>query len=321
MILAAILALFSSFAWAQNSIVYSLAGNRVGSKTVVNIRLWIAIPFSIILNLIFLGKIFPNKHQLDFYIFSILSGIFGFFIADMLIFESFVLIGPRNTLITLMLTPVFNIIAGLVIFHDNLNIIQFIGSFVVILGLIGTIYFDNSEIDHYKNKFGNKAKYKINNDKNETNLFKKNNYKKKIKGYFFAILGALIQSLGVVFAKYSLKEDINPVETNFFRLLGGFIGINLFSFFKGELKNDFLKMKDLKSLFYISFGALVGPVLGVSATMYAIKVISISLTSILNNLAPIIIIPLEYLIFKKRTPIVVLIFVILVISGVILIFV
>ena len=76
MILAAILALFSSFAWAQNSIVYSLAGNRVGSKTVVNIRLWIAIPFSIILNLIFLGKIFPNKHQLDFYIFSILSGIF-----------------------------------------------------------------------------------------------------------------------------------------------------------------------------------------------------------------------------------------------------
>jgi len=44
-------------------------------------------------------------------------------------------------------------------------------------------------------------------------------------------LGALIQSLGVVFAKYSLKEDINPVETNFFRLLGGFIGINLFFFF------------------------------------------------------------------------------------------
>jgi len=97
----------------------------------------------------------------------------------MLIFESFVLIGPRNTLITLMLTPVFNIIAGLVIFHDNLNIIQFIGSFVVILGLIGTIYFDNSEIDHYKNKFGNKAKYKINNDKNETNLLQKNNYKKR----------------------------------------------------------------------------------------------------------------------------------------------
>ncbi|MCX8059254.1 MAG: DMT family transporter [Spirochaetes bacterium] len=303
MILALISALFSSICWAHNSIVYTLAGERVGSKTVANIRLWFSIPFSIIFNLIFLKSFIPiPTNQISFYLYSLLSGFLGFFLADLLIFEAFVLIGPKNTLITLTLTPVFNIIFGYLLFKDIFNIKQIIGSFFVIIGIIGVIYFDNNS------KEENISDQKI----------KKEEY---FIGFLLAVGGAFIQSLGSVFAKYSFNSNVGPFETNFYRLIGGFVGINLYSLIKKELKNDFLKMKDKKSVFLISFGALVGPVLGVSAALYSIKKISIGLTSVLTNLSPAFVVPMEYFIMKKKINKVVLIFILISILGTIAIFI
>lgn len=316
MVLALIASIFSSLCWAHNSIVYTLAGERVGSKTVANIRLWFAIPFSIIVNFIFIRKFIPLPQiNFNFYLFSFISGFLGFFLADVFIFEAFVKLGPKNTLIILTTTPVFNIIFGFVFFNDIFTLKQIFGSILVILGIVGVIYYDSG--NDYKTTENSNTKYKEENNNKIKNI--SNN--KYIYGIILAILGSLLQAFGSVFAKLSFSKSINPVETNFYRLIGGFLGINLYSLIKKELKNDFIKMRDFKSLFYIAFGALVGPVLGVSAALYSIKKISIGLTSVLTNLSPAFVVPMEYFFLKRKVRKIVLPFILISILGTVVIFI
>ncbi|TFG57780.1 MAG: hypothetical protein E4H36_15995, partial [Spirochaetales bacterium] len=58
-VLGQIFALIVSACWAQNSIMYTMAGNRVGSGTVTHIRMWIALPVIALVHLAFTGAILP----------------------------------------------------------------------------------------------------------------------------------------------------------------------------------------------------------------------------------------------------------------------
>ena len=53
-------ALVTAGCWAQNSIVYSLAGKRVGSRSVTHIRLWIAFPVIILVNFLITRELTPK---------------------------------------------------------------------------------------------------------------------------------------------------------------------------------------------------------------------------------------------------------------------
>jgi drug/metabolite transporter (DMT)-like permease len=54
------------------------------------------------------------------------------------------------------------------------------------------------------------------------------------------------------------------------------------------------------SLCWIAFGALFGPVLGVSSSLLAVQYTEIGVASTLMALPPIIMLPISYFIFKER---------------------
>ena len=275
-ILGHVFALLTAGCWAQNSIVYAAAGKRVTSQTVTHIRLWIALPVIFIVNFIFTGGVFPAGLSGKTYLLMGFSGLLGFCVADLFIFFAFVEIGPRETLVLLTLSPIFSTIISWIFLREVLSPLQVIGVLATIGGVSWVVLVEK------------KGKGKRN--KNER------------KGLFFAFLGAVSQAFGMVLAKQGLASGIHPVSANLLRICAGVFGLAVFSLVRGSFREDFTKMRDTRALLLIGTGALVGPVLGIILTMFALTLAPVGIVTAIMQTSPIMLLPVDRFVFKKKVP-------------------
>ena len=271
-----IFALLTAVCWAQNAVLFTLAGRKVSSRTTTHIRLWIALPLILIVHLIFFGTILPFDANIYGVLYLAISGIVGFFIADLMIFEAFVKIGPRDTMLIMTLSPIFGAIFSWIILSETLMLIHIFAIFVTIFGISLVIFEEKESRKPKKDKV-------------------------KLIGIMIALGGAIGQALGLVFSKMGLNYEIHPISANTIRLIAGFIGLSLYTFLHGEFKKDFKKMgKHKKSFVFIFFASLIGPVLGVIFSLYAVKHAPVGIASTLMQTSPIILLPIDRIVFKQK---------------------
>jgi len=275
-ILGHIFALLTAGCWAQNSIVYAAAGKRVTSQTVTHIRLWIALPIIFIVNVIFTGRLFPAGLSGSTYLLMGASGMLGFCIADLFIFFAFVEIGPRETLVVLTLSPIFSTFFSWIFIEELLSPLQILGILTTIGGVIWVVLVEK------------KGK-------------EKRNRNERI-GLLFAFLGAISQACGMVLAKQGLTSEIHPVSANLLRVCAGVFGLAVFALLRGRFREDFTKMRDTRALLLISTGALIGPVLGIILTMFALTLAPVGIVTTIMQTSPIILLPVDRFVFKKKVP-------------------
>jgi len=272
-----LLALATAACWAHNSIMYSSAGKRVGSNTVAHIRLWIALPAILLLHLLFLGNLFPPGLSLKPLLNLIISGVLGFCIADLFIFQALVKLGPRETLVILTLSPIFSALFSWFTLKEQLSLLQISGILATIAGVIWVTFADNRELKKKKQIYS-------------------------FLGLAFALLGTLSQAVAMVLAKAALVPEMHPVSANLIRIASGLMGLILFSILRGTFFTDFKKMRDRKALLYISTGSLVGPVLGIVVMMYALSLAPVGIVTALSQISPILLLPFERYVYKKVVP-------------------
>ena len=82
-----IAALVTALMWVLCSLAFTAAGKHVGSLSVNVIRLVIAMVFYVIAGLIFRGMPLPLDAGADTWSLLALSGLLGFFIGDLCLFE------------------------------------------------------------------------------------------------------------------------------------------------------------------------------------------------------------------------------------------
>ncbi|HMA68561.1 MAG TPA: DMT family transporter, partial [Candidatus Mcinerneyibacterium sp.] len=203
-----IFALLTAVCWAQNAVLFTLAGRKVSSRTTTHIRLWIALPLILIVHLIFFGTILPLDANIYGVLYLAISGIIGFFIADLMIFEAFVKIGPRDTMLIMTLSPIFGAIFSWIILSETLMLIHIFAIFVTIFGISLVIFEEKESREPKKDKV-------------------------KLIGIMIALGGAIGQALGLVFSKMGLNYEIHPISANTIRLIAGFIGLSLYTFLHG----------------------------------------------------------------------------------------
>jgi len=275
-IIGQIFALLTAACWAQNSLVYSLAGKRVSSSTVTHIRLWIALPAIMLVHFVFNGTFFPVGLPIEGYLYLGGSGLIGFFLADLFIFKAFVDVGPRETLVIMTLSPIFGAIMSLLLLGELLTPLQIIGILTTVAGVAWVVFVERSDPGK-----------------------KNRNY---VLGVLFAFLGAFTQAAGMVLAKGGIVSGVHPISANAVRISAGLIGIIIFAAARGHLISDFRKMTDRKALLLIAAGALVGPVLGIILTLYAFQWAPVGVVTTLMQTSPILLLPIERFVFKKHLP-------------------
>ena len=86
-------ALLTAICWTVTALSFEFAGKKVGSLAVNWIRLCIGLIFLSIFSMIYRGLIFPFDASSHIWLWLSLSGLIGFVMGDLLLFEAFVVIG------------------------------------------------------------------------------------------------------------------------------------------------------------------------------------------------------------------------------------
>ena len=272
-------ALTAAVCWAQNSMIYSWIGKKTGSNAVAHVRIWIALPAVMVVNFFFTRSFFPTGLPFETYLYFGLSGFLGFFIADIFIFRSFVFLGPVKTMVIMTFSPVFSAVISWIFLNESLNLTQISGIFIIITGIVLAV---------------------SDNDRDSKDSSAERKGSAVIMGTFLAFAGALAQAAGLIIAKYGLTGTaVHPVSANVLRITAGGIGLAAMQLVKKEFISDFIKMAELKIFSLMVSAALAGPVLGIILSLYALRIAPAGIVTTLMQMSPVILIPLEYLIYRK----------------------
>ncbi|MBU3110087.1 DMT family transporter [Clostridium lacusfryxellense] len=269
-----IAALATALCWTITAVSFEAAGKKVGSISVNLIRLIIAFILISICNLFFRGMIFPIDASSSTWLWLTFSGIIGFVIGDLFLFQAYVEVGARISMLIMSTVPPITAIAGFLIMGEKITVLGLAGMIITIVGIALVILTKNS---------GNK-KVKLSHP---------------IKGLSYAFIGALGQAFGLVFSKFGMGS-YDPFAATQIRIIAAIIGFTIvISVLKkwGEL---IVAVKDMRAMKYISIGSLFGPFVGVSLSLLAVQHASTGVVSTITSITPILLIPVSIIVFKER---------------------
>lgn len=270
-----IAAIITSFTFAINSALFTLAGREVGSVVVNRLRLVIASLLLMAAQWIFLGTPWPVGVELDRWIWLGLSGIVGLVLGDAFLFQAFVLVGPRISMLMMSLAPILAAFIAWIFLGEALTLWQIMGIILTLIGVMWVVL-----------------------EKNNKQGPQKENY---LRGVLFGLGGATGQALGLVLAKNGLGGSFSPISGNFIRMFTAMIVIWLVTIIQKEFRTTIQQATDFPSAMgKILGGTFLGPFLGVSLSLFALQHTSVGVASTLMALPPIFILPVEYFYFRER---------------------
>jgi drug/metabolite transporter (DMT)-like permease len=273
-----IAALLTAVCWSFNSVVFTQAGKRVGSVTVNSVRLWTAFPALLLLHGLLYGTPVPFDIEPGRFFYLGISGLIGFVIGDSMLFESFLLIGPRLAMLLALLVPVSSTLLAWAWLGETLRVPEIISILVTIGGIAWVVAEKTAPVDASASV--QPRKYRL--------------------GILLAMGGAAGQALGLLFSKLGLAGGYSAISATLVRVGAAGLILVVVSLFQGKLHVHLARMKDKKALLEITAGSLTGPVLGVVLSLVAIAHTHIGVASTLMSLTPVLLLPVSYFVFKEK---------------------
>jgi drug/metabolite transporter (DMT)-like permease len=277
-------AVMTSVLWTICSILFASAGKRIGVFSVNAYRIVMAAGLLSAAHLLVMGSIIPeaNKEQ---WFYLIISGIIGLALGDFAYFSALVYLGPRKGVLMMATAPIFSVVSAVFILDEIPGIWSMLGISVTLTGVMIVIY----------EKEGHSF---------EPPLSKRT----KITGVVMGFGGALGQGLGLVISKYGMDnaaspgaDTMDPLSASLIRMVAAGIFIWIVVVLSGRTREIIFSARDRKGMEHTAGGAFFGPFLGVWMSMVAIAHALAGVAATLMSLAPVMIIPVLWLLYKQKT--------------------
>jgi drug/metabolite transporter (DMT)-like permease len=266
-------ALATAFCWTITALSFESASRKVGSVAVNIIRLVMAVVLLGIFTYLRRGMFFPMDASMHAWYWLIFSGLVGFVIGDLFLFEAFTLIGSRLSMLIMTLVPPITAVFGWLLMAEQMTLIQIGGMSMTISGIALVIFQKHSGKD--------------------TSL------KYPVKGLFFAFMGAVGQATGYVLSKFGMGS-YDPFAATQIRVIAGIFGFAvLISFFR-RWRSVGNAVKQKNPMLLILLGAIFGPFLGVSFSLLAAQNTNTGIAATIMAITPILIIPPTLIFFKQK---------------------
>ncbi|WP_257310642.1 DMT family transporter [Geothrix fuzhouensis] len=265
-------ALLTSACWALNSVCFTVAGRRVGSASVNLVRLLMAWGVLVLLHLALYGSPFPLQAGTARLGWLGVSGLIGFALADAVLFESFLLIGPRLAMLLMTLSPIFSALLAWLFLGQGLSLPKLLAMVVTLGGIAWVVWGDGEHEAH-------------------PHLW---------RGILLGVGGALGQSVGLVFSMKGLAGGFPPISANLIRVTAGLAALLLYFGATDRLRRTLGGLHDGRAAAFIGLGAVTGPVLGVVLSLVAIAKAPMGVAATLMSLSPVILLPVAHFVFKEK---------------------
>lgn len=252
-------ALGTALSWAACSFSFEIAGRRIGSYSVTVIRLFlgflILLPVSRLMN----GTFLPPELSGSSLLLLSLSGLVGFVFADLCLFSAFVRISARITMVIYTTVPLMTGLLGWLFLGEALSPTQWLGILLTSSGIALVLA-------------------QVSGPERGWVLTR--------RGVVLALLGALGQAAGLVLGKAGL-EGVSSIGANQVRIAAAamaFVPITLILRRTGRIREGVRHPGAMK---YLALGTVTGPVIGVTLSMTAIRLIPAGVAATFISMTPI----------------------------------
>lgn len=272
--------LLTAVFWTVTSMAFESAGKKVGSLAVNLIRLVIAFFFIGIFSWISRGFFFPTDATAYQWQWLALSGLVGFVIGDLMLFQALVVVGARVSMLVMSLAPPFAALVGWLVLGEVLTPMNWLGMAVTIAGIILVI---------------------LKREKSELNGSVKNRLKSSysLPGLVMALGGAIGQATGLVLSKKGMG-NYDAFSSSQIRVLTGIVGFSILFIFMKRWPRVWAALKNPPAMKRITLGAFFGPFLGVSFSLLAVQHTETGIAATLMSIVPVLIIIPSVIIFHEK---------------------
>jgi drug/metabolite transporter (DMT)-like permease len=261
--------------WALTSLCYSAAGRSIGSAAVNHVRLWLALAITAGVHLAASGRLLPAADGRQTILLAV-SGLVGYVIGDAFLFEAFVLMGARVTMLIMTSVPIFGALLGLLVLGERLSLRQAAMIGLTLSGIAIVVSGPRSD----DAAAGLRA---------------------RLWGIACGFGGAAGQAGGLLFSKLAMQGGLDAVSANLIRLAAGAAGMGAWAVAAKRAVADFRAAARGRTAALILAGTLLGPVAGVALSLYAVARVEIGVASTLMQMSPVLLLPLSRLATRERT--------------------
>jgi drug/metabolite transporter (DMT)-like permease len=269
--------LATSVMWSGTSTFFTLAGRKIGSVVLNRIRLVLAVMFLMVTHWILYGQPIPIGADGFRWIWLSVSGVIGLVLGDAFLFQAFVLIGPRLSMLLMSLAPVIATVVSRIFLDEVLGGLQISGIGVTVLG-VALVVSDRP---------------RVNNTEAENRDY--------VRGLLFGFGGATGQALGLVTSKLGLAGGFSALSGNVIRMLAAVMTMWFLTLIIGQAGTTLRRFLEAgKARYYVLGGAILGPFLGVWLSLIAVQYTEVGVASTLMSLAPIFLLPVGRILFHEQ---------------------
>jgi len=261
--------IFVSVCWTMSALFFEKAGYKIGSLSVNFIRLFLAIIFLGITGLFSRGLFFPTDATPYQWFWLGLSGFIGFYLGDMLLFQSYMVIGSRTAALIMSLAPMLTAIIGWFFLGEKLNGLNILAIVISMSGIM----------------------IAISNRQMKLNI--------PFKGFLLAFGGALGQAVGLILSKKGMG-NYDPVAATQIRAMFGLLSFGIMISVIGRWYKISEAFKNKSGIKAVTVGSFFGPFIGVALSLFAIQQTKTGIASTLMALVPVFIIWPSAIMFKEK---------------------
>jgi drug/metabolite transporter (DMT)-like permease len=286
-------ALFTALLWSASTLVFAGVTKRFSSVQANVVRLLLAEVY-LVAWLIVVGP-FPGL-TLSQIALLVASGIVGLALGDSFLFKSYQEIGAKSSMLLMSTAPAIGALGAAWLLGERISWLSIAGMAVTLAGIAGVVV---------ERSPGGSTTLSI-----------------SPRGILFGVLAAAGQGIGLVLAKAAFRESpIDGFAAAAVRIAGGLGILFPVALAAKRLKGMIGGLRAQPELFRrLAAGAVLGPFLGIAASLAAVSGSSVGVSSTIMATVPVLLLPIEWALYGDRPQMKAVAGAIVAVSGVAMLF-
>ena len=268
-------ALATALLWTFSALAWTAAGKHIGALAVSFVRLVIACGLMVLYCRTVRGLWLPSDADARTWLVLGASGILGFFLSDLCLLKAFLLIGPRLSLLLGSLTPPLSAVLSWLWIGDELAWWKWAAMGVVLAG-VAWVVLERPNGEDYARSSPDRR-----------------------RGILLAIISAAMMAFGYVLSKDGIG-DYDAVAATLIRVLAALPGYALLLTLWRRWPAILTAVRYRRIMAILTFGAIVGPFVGVAFNMIALRNCSTGVVATIVATMPVLILPFSIFLHHEK---------------------
>lgn len=291
-------ALATVVCWTLSAFSFELAGRAIGSMAVNWLRLLLALAMLCVLGALLRGRAWPSDADAHAWVWLSVSGLVGFAFGDLCLFRAFLELGTRLASLVMSLAPPLTAVIGWLVLGETLGAVE-IGAIALTVGGVALAVSERDAGARSKSAPESESALPSAAPSEPPSAAVGASTGQRGKGLLLAVGGAFGQALGLVLSKFGMGEYSALAATQI-RVLAGLLGLSLVFSAWRLWPRLWAARGSARGLSFTTLGAVTGPVLGVTLSLYAVQHTETGVAASIMATVPILAIPISAVLYGER---------------------